>query len=832
MAKLFLLTLSLLAYSLGTHDLGTPPNARSIDNSQCLDRKNAALKDLEAAVNGRSAPKDILPEITQDIEANYERLFKDYFSPKFQEEKAEEERKDSILKSLTQKPEEAVVALSKLITKALATKSDKKTVERMASFLFAARELSQKMLAKSLADETLLKIHLESSADIKKRLNRLTTDEKKFAFTGYKPTAATDKNRLKAFTEELQITPKQIEYDPDNFVFHLQSLKREFTTVERHLANHGNEASAYSTIFDKIGGKGHQELFSCHDGEVHRLHEKTQNEVLTKPSEEFDRFLILHQKDGSRELEELIERSDFDRLPRLGRRYFYNPFGLKAELLYSLNLLKTDEPLLAASYIQGGIKKLEKLIPRSTGQLKTKYEELKIQFELMGAVAFPMVGDRESLESAVNSIKKQAVFSFEDGRSLNTSNTLQASRCLQTDPVLFERYFKQIGGDRNRQLLDALSNNGSYLHTRLAKLKPDWQFEVVKKMVSKNVSALKILDGIDEKKITNCLHDELGKVFLYFGKNDEQLKKALIPHFVDILTNPSPSEADASGMNLALKTFLRLGKEAVPYLITVLKDPNFHNQTKMKVAKILSELKTDAVGAVPALFEIFSRIDDRDEAQLIFLEALTATGDSSFNPLLLPKLEMWLGKSHYLHSEREKVAKMIAKLGEPGIRSLKKSLQETDLGKKEAIMRIIGPELEELIPDIITIVIERKDSWEKSLAILVLGRFGKKAHSAVPLLLKASLDSDAQIRTNAIGSLSKISSDPQILLPVLKQGLNDGSLAVKASSVYAIMHLARIGEMDLSSFIPRLKELAHSNPTVENTDLAAEALEIIRLKRP
>src|SRR5215471_6200396 len=121
---------------------------------------------------------------------------------------------------------------------------------------------------------------------------------------------------------------------------------------------------------------------------------------------------------------------------------------------------------------------------------------------------------------------------------------------------------------------------------------------------------------------------------------------------------------------------------------------------------------------------------------------------------------------------------------------------------------VLGNTAKDAIPDLIK-AYEQTQSVEARSAIEdVFAWVGPDARPALPLLLRASTNSNNRVRANALWALGEIHDQPNSCVPALLQGLNDRDSWVQTCAAHA---LGMFGP-DASAAVPALTQLAQLSP--------------------
>jgi HEAT repeat protein len=212
----------------------------------------------------------------------------------------------------------------------------------------------------------------------------------------------------------------------------------------------------------------------------------------------------------------------------------------------------------------------------------------------------------------------------------------------------------------------------------------------------------------------------------------------------------------------------RMGKPAVPVLITALKSPD--KETRRIAAgafRQFSSDRRDARQAIPVLAELLKE-DDKD-LRCEVASVLTQLGDPAGEalPALLLASKVPDSGGDQAKAALEQIRKaprsaapaLIALLKdeEPRIRlRAAELLCDVEEGDKECLACLVG-------------LIKRRDSQIRQRTTVLLARYGSAARDAVPALIEVlRTDADPQIQRNAINALGAIGPDAKAAVPLLK----------------------------------------------------------------
>jgi len=118
---------------------------------------------------------------------------------------------------------------------------------------------------------------------------------------------------------------------------------------------------------------------------------------------------------------------------------------------------------------------------------------------------------------------------------------------------------------------------------------------------------------------------------------------------------------------------------------------------------------------------------------------------------------------------------------------------------------ILGDTARDAVPALVRIHGKNISADSQSAIEDALAWIGPAAKPAVPLLLRATTNSNAKVRANALWALGEIHSEPQLCVPALIHALSDSDGWARASAAHA---LGMFGT-DAQSAIPSLRELAN-----------------------
>jgi HEAT repeat protein len=209
---------------------------------------------------------------------------------------------------------------------------------------------------------------------------------------------------------------------------------------------------------------------------------------------------------------------------------------------------------------------------------------------------------------------------------------------------------------------------------------------------------------------------------------DHQLSSATIAKLIAQLDSPEQSIRAEAVLQLHYSSGgVEIPREAVPSLIRLLQDPEFH--VRDDAVSVLGEMGEDAKVALPAIMPLL-----RQEAPLVRRSAVDAIGN--------------MGEP--------------AKAAIPDIIPL---LKHQDLGMRSSAVRTLSEigksKADVVLPNIVAVLSDR-EPYVRHAAIMALGNMESSAKAAVPELLKMRSNGDAATKNAVDYTLDRIQgSHPQ-----------------------------------------------------------------------
>jgi HEAT repeat protein len=119
----------------------------------------------------------------------------------------------------------------------------------------------------------------------------------------------------------------------------------------------------------------------------------------------------------------------------------------------------------------------------------------------------------------------------------------------------------------------------------------------------------------------------------------------------------------------------------------------------------------------------------------------------------------------------------------------------------------LGDAAKDAVPQLVKAYDEGVSLRSRCAIADALGWIGPSAKSAIPLLLRAATNSDAQLRANAFWALGELHAEPSLCVPRLINALGDSNTWSRLSAAHA---LGRFGA-DAREAIPSLTRLAQAD---------------------
>jgi len=143
---------------------------------------------------------------------------------------------------------------------------------------------------------------------------------------------------------------------------------------------------------------------------------------------------------------------------------------------------------------------------------------------------------------------------------------------------------------------------------------------------------------------------------------------------------------------------------------------------------------------------------------------------------------------------------------------------------------VLGDSAKDAVPDLIKLYDEKISADSQSAIEDALSLIGPSAKPALPLLLRAAINSDTRVRANALWALGDIHADPQLCVPVLAEALSDCNGEARRSAVHAL----KMFGTNAQSAVPALWEMVHQSHIAPSTTARErfEALLALRMINP
>jgi hypothetical protein len=222
--------------------------------------------------------------------------------------------------------------------------------------------------------------------------------------------------------------------------------QREFGRELKKMLSRADNESNKELYFDKlINLVKDRPLLGCGDSGIESFFETIRNYVMNQKDSE--NYFKINKNNGKNEVEAALKNKDFSLLAKLSRNYFHSEPGQKALLLNTIHLLKDNQPLLAASYIESAVKYVN--------------PELKKQFQLLGLIAFKQIGDEKNYKECEKAISSENEIAFGPKSIFPKPRIKDLNKCVKqkTQEDILAAYIKD-----ETTVLDALTNNPTYLH--------------------------------------------------------------------------------------------------------------------------------------------------------------------------------------------------------------------------------------------------------------------------------------------------------------------------------------------------------------------------------
>jgi HEAT repeat protein/S1-C subfamily serine protease len=339
--------------------------------------------------------------------------------------------------------------------------------------------------------------------------------------------------------------------------------------------------------------------------------------------------------------------------------------------------------------------------------------------------------------------------------------------------------------------------------------------------------------------------------------NDTQLMSFFIEHAMleDFITQAFEKTADLKG-----KTWVRSTRPPIPEgntaslnlatYVRQLKSPD--DDVRAQGVQGLNMLGPDAHQALPELIPVLG--DKNPLVARLAANALRQVGQAQPEDLqyLLPALESnnpdaksyvlealaVLGQAPEAESARDQVLKLTTdsntKVREKAMRAVgkmtpvvgdKKAVESLEKGLQDSDRRVRGAAASAITTstsmknDVAKLkdLLNRKEPEVRAPAALALGRLGEKAKGVVPdLVAVIRADEDREVRRACFLALKEVGAEPQVIVGVLRVGIQDGDVQIRRAALEAAGGLAASAK----DLVPTIIE-ALSDEDVRQSALAA-----------
>jgi HEAT repeat protein len=257
-------------------------------------------------------------------------------------------------------------------------------------------------------------------------------------------------------------------------------------------------------------------------------------------------------------------------------------------------------------------------------------------------------------------------------------------------------------------------------------------------------------------------------------------------------------------------------KEAVPALTEAVRKETGINRAHAATA--LGQIGPNGWNAIPTLAEA---LDDRDPAvRRSVAWAMARLGPQ--NTLAIPMFVRLLrdpDPTVVAHAARS-----LAEIGPPAVSALTEALHEARTRYWAVlILSEIGPEAEAAVPALLE-AMQQSEAEERRATLVCLGAIGPGGKAACEAIVRTLLrDQNVAVRASAAYALGRIGSASDDVIPALKQSLQDEDAFTRLVSAWSLVEMNLRDEQFARLVVPLLIELLkHEQPALRT--MAAETL--------
>ena len=255
-----------------------------------------------------------------------------------------------------------------------------------------------------------------------------------------------------------------------------------------------------------------------------------------------------------------------------------------------------------------------------------------------------------------------------------------------------------------------------------------------------------------------------------------EIGKEAIPHLIDVLKSDSPNARTIAAV--ALGKIQPKATEAVPALSEALKDEDW--DVRMRSADALGEIGAEAKAAIPFLINAMG--DGNEGVRSAAVDALKKIGTESIPPLI----EAFGNKDSNVAAISIDALREFGPDARPAMSHLTRLLllyENEDIRERAArALGAIGPEA---MPSLLK-ALQDKNAEVRSCAAVGFYEMGDKGKTAVPELAQALHDSNKRVRFMVAQALGKMGPAAETAVPDLIEALKDIDRDVRSVTAQAL----------------------------------------------
>jgi HEAT repeat protein len=136
--------------------------------------------------------------------------------------------------------------------------------------------------------------------------------------------------------------------------------------------------------------------------------------------------------------------------------------------------------------------------------------------------------------------------------------------------------------------------------------------------------------------------------------------------------------------------------------------------------------------------------------------------------------------------------------------------------------RILGADAKQAVPALMKLYERNISHSSQNATGHSLTAIGPAARMAIPLFVRGTASSDADVRRNAVEALMEIHAEPQLVVPALVKSLSDTNYSVRMLATIGLGYFGTNAQQAVPALVPML-----SDPDLDIRRTAAYDLEAI-----